>query len=170
LLNGNRQSSTVSDKLTQISDVNGVEICTDLIHYTPEVPVYSIYTPLLVKMAEPDDFSLALEYAKNCLRVSFNLKEKQVETLKYVYEGKDTMAVLPTGYGKSVIFQLLPFLFQWKFGQQQPMICIIVTPLNSIMQDQVMTLRKRGIPACYFNIQGSSVKTFELNAGYSTVP
>jgi len=65
------------------------------------------------------------------------LKEKQLETLHSLYEGKDTIAVLPTGYGKSVIFQLLPHFLQKVHGLSDPMIVLVVAPLNSIMQEQV---------------------------------
>lgn len=40
------------------------------------------------------------------------LKRKQREVLQNVYEGRDCIVVLPTGFGKSVIFHLIPFLFQ----------------------------------------------------------
>ncbi|XP_062593630.1 bifunctional 3'-5' exonuclease/ATP-dependent helicase WRN-like [Saccostrea cucullata] len=111
-------------------------------------------------MAENVCFLDCMKYAKDCLGIEFELKDKQIETLRSVYEGNDTLAVLPTGFGKSIIFQLLPFMFQRKFGRRQPMITIIVTPLNSIMQDQVQSLTKRGIPACFLNIEGTGVKTF----------
>uniref|UniRef100_A0A8W8KTZ8 DEAD/DEAH-box helicase domain-containing protein n=1 Tax=Magallana gigas TaxID=29159 RepID=A0A8W8KTZ8_MAGGI len=107
------------------------------------------------------DFDEVLEFAKEFVNINFELKDKQIQTLKSLYEGHDTMAVLPTGFGKSIIFQLLPFLFQRKLGQQQPMISLIVTPLNSIMQDQVRSLTKLGINACYLNIEGTGVKTFD---------
>lgn len=127
-----------------------------------KLPFYSVV--LRVKMAASSmqcDFDEALQFAKECLNINFELKEKQIQTLKSLYEGHDTMAVLPTGFGKSIIFQLLPFLFQRKLGQHQPMISLIVTPLNSIMQDQVRSLSKLGINACYLNIEGTGVKTFD---------
>ena len=42
---------------------------------------------------------------------SINLKPKQVKCLEAVYSNKDLVAVLPTGYGKSLIFHILPHLF-----------------------------------------------------------
>jgi superfamily II DNA helicase RecQ len=38
----------------------------------------------------------------NSLNLAFDLKEKQVEALRALYHGQDTVAMLPTGYGKSV--------------------------------------------------------------------
>lgn len=64
------------------------------------------------------------------------------------------VSVMPTGYGKSVIFQCLPWLFQCKRGLQYPLITLVVSPLTSLMQDQVMTLCEKGIKACFLNCEG----------------
>lgn len=63
----------------------------------------------------------------------------QKEIIASVLSGKDTLAILPTGGGKSICFQL-PSLM--KKG-----ICIVVSPLIALMKDQVENLKKRGIPA-----------------------
>lgn len=130
----------------------------------PELPSHSIV--LRLKMAAYSDFSEALEFAKDSANINFDLKDKEIQTLKSLYDGNDTLAVLPTGFGKSIIFQLLPFLFQRKLGRHEAMICIIVTPLNSIMQDQVQSLSMRGIPACFLHIEGTGVKTFVADTRY----
>ncbi|XP_052071379.1 uncharacterized protein LOC127709745 [Mytilus californianus] len=89
------------------------------------------------------------------------LKEKQLETLKALYFNKDCISVLPTGYGKSLIFQILPWFFQKKLNRLQPMTVLVASPLNSLMQDQVLSLRKKGIKACSLNISGTKGITFE---------
>ena len=63
----------------------------------------------------------------------------QSEIIESVLEGKDTLALLPTGGGKSICFQV-PSLC--KEG-----ICIVVSPLIALMKDQVHNLEKRNIPA-----------------------
>ena len=54
------------------------------------------------------DFQAAISHS---IYSNVNLKVKQVICLEAIYHGRDVVAVFPTGYGKSVIFHLLPSLF-----------------------------------------------------------
>lgn len=63
----------------------------------------------------------------------------QKEIIESVLAGKDTLAILPTGGGKSICFQV-PSL-------AQKGICIVISPLIALMKDQVENLKKRSIPA-----------------------
>ena len=63
----------------------------------------------------------------------------QVEIINSIGEDRDTLGLMPTGGGKSITFQV-PALA--KKG-----LCLVVTPLISLMKDQVQNLRKRGIRA-----------------------
>lgn len=63
----------------------------------------------------------------------------QEQIIQSVWEGKDTLGLMPTGGGKSLTFQV-PVM-----GMKG--ICLVVTPLISLMKDQVDNLRERGIKA-----------------------
>lgn len=63
--------------------------------------------------------------------------------IQTVLDGKDCFAMLPTGGGKSMCFQV-PALAKEGF-------CLVVSPLIALMQDQVMQLRKRGIEAAFIH-------------------
>lgn len=72
-----------------------------------------------------------------------DFREGQLVAIDSILSGKDTVAVMPTGGGKSICFQV-------------PAMClggvtIVVSPLISLMNDQVRALRQCGIPAAYLN-------------------
>ena len=72
-----------------------------------------------------------------------SFRPKQLEIIKsIVEENKDTLGLLPTGGGKSVIFQVATLAMPE--GKQMS---IVITPLIALMKDQVENLKKRKIPA-----------------------
>ena len=68
-----------------------------------------------------------------------SLKSLQLEVIMSFLAGKDVFAILPTGYGKSLCYALLPLLFDhlYQLHGDSASIVIVVTPLTAIMEDQV---------------------------------
>jgi superfamily II DNA helicase RecQ len=103
-------------------------------------------------------FQGCIEFAvQNCpffAKSNIVLKEKQLDTLKTLFNGQDCISILPTGYGKSIFFHLLQWFAQHKFQSERPMTVLVVSPLNSLMKDHVLNLTRSGINACCLNISG----------------
>ncbi|MCR4746467.1 MAG: RecQ family ATP-dependent DNA helicase [Lachnospiraceae bacterium] len=84
----------------------------------------------------------------------------QEKMINAILSGKDAFAVMPTGAGKSVCFQIPALMLEG--------ITIVVSPLISLMKDQVEALNAAGIHAAYFNSSltaGQYRKALELARG-----
>jgi len=66
-------------------------------------------------------------------------RSMQEDIIQSVLDGKDTLALLPTGGGKSICFQVPGLILDG--------LCLVISPLIALMKDQVMQLKKRGIQA-----------------------
>lgn len=80
------------------------------------------------------------------------LKEQQKNAVEATLCGKDVFVSLPTGFGKSLIYQLLPVCAEElailnPVGPDFKPFVVIVSPLVSLMQDQVAALRDKGFKA-----------------------
>ena len=91
------------------------------------------------------DFDNAVNYALNLLKSSdLVLKREQKEALRAVcVEKRDCLCVLPTGFGKSLIFQLVPFTLDY-LTKVNTSCVLVVSPLNAIISDQTEKLESRG--------------------------
>src|SRR5437667_2259576 len=77
----------------------------------------------------------------------------QETALKQVLAGRDTLAVMPTGAGKSLIYQLGAMLL--------PGTTLVVSPLIALMRDQAARLTERGLAAAYFE-SGADINREQL--------
>lgn len=108
-------------------------------------------------MTDTDDESLRV------LKKHFGydgLRGEQARVVRNVLEGRDVMVTAPTGHGKSMCFQL-PALVRYEQRRSRPKpdgcVAIVVSPLLSLLQNQVAGLRKRGIPCALLSSSETDV-------------
>ena len=85
-------------------------------------------------------------------------REGQAESIESVLQKKDTVVLIPTGGGKTVIFSVASLMF--------PGVTVVVSPLIMLMHDQAVTLREKGKHTCYFN---SLMKQEQLQNVYRNI-
>jgi ATP-dependent DNA helicase RecQ len=96
-----------------------------------------------------------LEQAQNILKKTFgyaSFRTGQTRIVSSILEGNHTLGVMPTGGGKSICYQVPALLFQG--------VTLVISPLISLMKDQVDTLQSLGVAATYIN---SSLDYSEVN-------
>ena len=69
--------------------------------------------------------------------LGYTLKEEQRKIIVHFVGGEDVFGVLPTGFGKSLCYQCLPFVFDSKRDDGLSSLILVITPLIAIMKDQV---------------------------------
>lgn len=95
-------------------------------------------------------FERAVEESLRKLSENVELKKEQEDALRaVVVEQKDCLCILPTGYGKSLIFQLIPFVWDSLNGVTDSCV-VVVSPLNAIISDQIEKLESKGIDVKVF--------------------
>ncbi len=78
-----------------------------------------------------------------------------VDAVKHMYGGKDAFVWLPTGFGKSICYEVLPFMFDCRRRKgatevadgSTPSLVLVISPLIALMIDQVRSLRRKELPA-----------------------
>ena len=105
------------------------------------------------KIRSVGNFFRVWSYRLKSLYCEVILIPKQVIFLENVFLNLDVLAILLTGYGKSLIFHLLPALLYSKkhsaskFNVNISSIIVVVSPLNSLIANQILRLESSGIRA-----------------------
>lgn len=89
--------------------------------------------------------SRALEDLRIAAGRSFTLKREQHIAVKDLLAGKDVLAVLPTGFGKSLIYQTFVRASDYKLSGKASI--LVISPLNSVIRDQLDDMEQQGYAA-----------------------
>ena len=100
-------------------------------------------------MARESEITAAAERA--CERLGLTFRGRQREVVVRFVRGRDVFVSLPTGSGKSLCYECLPWTFDQLRGarEQGRSIVVVVTPLISLMKDQVGAAVRKGVNAVY---------------------
>src|SRR5689334_14928906 len=98
------------------------------------------------RQASPMTSPTTIEQARAALKEHFGypaFRPGQEAAVDSVLSGRDTLVVLPTGGGKSLCYQVPALML--------PKLTVVISPLISLMKDQVDALEARGLPATFIN-------------------
>ena len=90
----------------------------------------------------------------------YHLKKQQEESIFHFVNGSDVFVSLPTGFGKSLCYILLPAVFDTLRKQSKQSIILVVSPLIALMNDQVDSINAMGITA----VKISSSNTLDVTS------
>lgn len=101
-----------------------------------------------------------IEQAKQALKRVYgydSFRKGQEEIIEGILNGRDTLAILPTGGGKSICYQIPALLL--------PGTSLVISPLISLMKDQVDALRRVGVAAAFLNSSLGAAEYREVMRG-----
>ena len=93
-----------------------------------------------------------MERAQEILKQYFGydtFREGQAELIQAVCQGRDVLGIMPTGGGKSLCYQVPALLL--------PGVTLVISPLISLMKDQVTALAQAGVPAAFLGVEGQTL-------------
>jgi ATP-dependent DNA helicase RecQ len=86
------------------------------------------------------------------------LREQQLDAIKHITEGKNVIAVLPTGFGKSLCYQVGSLML--------PGFTVVITPLLALCEDQMAFMTAHGVPVVRIN---STIDRVEQDAIFKRI-
>ncbi|XP_022803321.1 LOW QUALITY PROTEIN: putative ATP-dependent DNA helicase Q1 [Stylophora pistillata] len=113
-------------------------------------------------------FEEAFDVVSNTFRIPSLNAQQKTGIRKIVEEKKDVFVILPTGFGKSPLYEALSLVFDLT-SQEPGHIVVVVSPLESLMNDQVSHLRELGLKAANISSLEDSKRTRVESGEYSLV-
>ena len=110
----------------------------------------------------------AYDVVSKTFRISSLNEQQKTGIRKVVEERKDVFVNLPTGFDKSLLYQALPLVFD--FTSQEPgHVVVVISPLISLMEDQVSHLKELGLKAANMSSVEEAKRTRVESGEYSVV-
>ena len=110
----------------------------------------------------------AINFGLNKLNFE-DVRENQTKVVEaYLINGRDVLMISPTGSGKSLTFYIAPFAIDFsKHGERDDIqtVCLVIFPLVSLMNDQVSSLREKGIKTVVVGPDSSETENKEASEG-----
>ena len=94
------------------------------------------------------------------------LKPERRTSIFQFDSGSDVFVSLPTGYGKSLCYTLLPPVFNLLRGVKEKSIVLVVSPLLALMKDQVASISEKGLSAVFISDKDSTSPTVKREMKY----
>ena len=91
--------------------------------------------------------------------LGYVLKPEQRTSIFQFASGSDEFVSLPTGYGKSLCYTLLPPVFDLLRGVKEKSIVLVVSPLLALMKNQVASISEKGLSAVFISDKDSTPPT-----------
>ena len=149
---------------TDTDDILGVlpERCKNRTNQRPCSPyvIFSALNSTTTVMAAPCEqhesgrLDKAIEVVVDRIPDISALKPQQTKALKAFINGEDVFALLPTGFGKSLIYQLAPLVLE-ELGVEKPLV-IVISPLVALMEEQVKEAAEKGVKALRLGVDEDS--------------
>ena len=113
-------------------------------------------------------FEETFDVVSNTLRFPSSNAQQKTGTRKIVEERKDVFVNLPTGFGKALLYQEQPLVFDLT-SQDPGHIVVVVSPLIGLMKDQVSHLKELGLKAANISSLEDGERTRVESSEYSLV-
>ncbi len=108
-----------------------------------------VYIECVEWNSEMSDVQLKAVIGEVASGFGYTLKQEQEDSILQFTKGKDVFISLPTGFGKSLCYILLPGVFDIIRGVEKKSMILVISPLIALMEDQVATIHSFGTSAVY---------------------